>query len=201
MTNAWKPMGLSPVQYLNGSPYTGKGRLYYIASNDANAYAIGDPVKSSGSADSKGVPGVTLGSAGTGNPLRGVITGLGAVKRGGPYTNPANAFGSNIIPATKTTAYYVLVEDDPNVIFAVIESASGTALTADEVGLNANLVAGTNNGYVSGWYLDNSGETTTATLQVRLQGLDQVPNNDFGVSARWLVTINNHELKAGTVGL
>lgn len=200
MANTNAPSGLSPVKYLNGAPWSGQANVYYIASNDTNAFAIGDPVKSNGSADTNGVPGVTLASAGTGNPVRGVIISAGAIQEGGPYVDPTN-LNTTIIPATKTKAYYVLVVDDPNVIFEIQEDNAGTAFTADEVGLNANLKSGTNNGYVSGWVVDNAGETTTATLQLRLLGLARRANNAFGLAAKWLVLINNHELKAGTVGL
>jgi len=200
MSNTNAPFGLSPVQHLDGSPWNGRGRLYFIASDDSNAFAIGDPVKSSGSGDANGVPGVTLASAGTGNAVRGVILSMGGIKEGGPYADPTN-LNTTIIPATKSQAYYVLVCDDPNTIFEIQETNSGTALTKDEIGLNANLKSGTNNGFVSGWTLDNSGETTTSTLQLHLLGLARRPNNAFGLAAKWLVMINNHELKAGTSGL
>lgn len=200
MANVNAPMGLSPVQYLNGSPYNGQARLYFISSGDGNAFAIGDPVASSGSGDDNGVAGVTLATAGTGNPIRGVIVSMGGLVRGGPMVDPTN-LNTTIIPATKTKNYYVLVADDPHIIFEVQEDNAGTAFTKSEIGLNANLKAGTNNGFVSSWVVDNAGETTTATLQVRLLGLVQRPDNAFGIAAKWLVKINNHELMAGTVGL
>lgn len=198
MANVDRPSGLSPVRFLSGASYNGQANLYYIPSSDGNAFAIGDPVASAGSADSNGVASVTLATAGTGNPVRGVIVGWGTKE--GLMADPAN-LDSLIIPATKTKAYYVMVADDPNVIFEIQEVSGGTALTAAEVGLNANLVAGTNNGYVSGWEVNNSGEAVTATLQVRLLGLARRSDNAFGEHAKWLVKINNHELAAGTVGL
>lgn len=197
MANVNKPMGLAPVKSLV-MPYVAPANIYYIASTDNNAFAIGDPVVSSGSADANGVPGITLASAGTGNAIRGVIVGFGRYET--LMANPAN-LDSNIIPATKSYAYYAMVIDDPWTVFEIQEIGTGTYLTAAEVGLNANLVAGTNNGYVSGWMLDNSGETTTATLQVRLLGLARRTDNAFGQYAKWLVTINNHELKAGVAGV
>ena len=72
---------------------------------------------------------------------------------------------------------------------------------ASEAGLNANLVAGTNSGYVSGWLLTNSTEATTATLDVKLLGLSQrVPDNAFGAYAKWNVLLNNHVYRAGADG-
>ena len=198
MANANKPAGLVPVKHLLGASMVGQGNIYYIASTDLNAFAIGDPVASSGSADSNGGPGITLATAGSGNAIRGAIVGLGRYEN--LLANPSN-LDSIVVPATKTSAYYALVVDDPYVVFAVQEVSGGTQLTADEVGLNANLIAGANNGYVSGWQLNNSGEGTGATLQVKLLGLQRVLDNTFGAYAKWLVTINNHELKAGVAGV
>jgi hypothetical protein len=167
-----------------------------LASGESNAIAIGDPVASSGSADSNGVPGITLATAGTGNPIRGVVVGLGKYEN--LMANPANL---DTTVRTASTSAYALVADDPYIIFEVQEIGTGTPLSAAEVGLNANLVSGANNGYISGWLLDNSGETTTATLQVRLLGLSRRSDNAYGAYAKWRVLINNHELKAGTVGI
>ncbi len=114
--------------------------------------------------------------------------------------DPSN-LNTTVVPATKTQNYYALVVDDPSVIFEVQEIGTGTALTAAEVGLNANLASGANNGYASGWLLDNSGEGGGSTLQVRLLGLARRQDNAFGAYAKWLVKINNHELAAGTAGV
>lgn len=200
MANADKPSGLSPVRYLNGAPWNGGGNVYCIPdSDDTNAYAIGDPVVLAGGADANGVPTITLASAGTGNSVLGaIVSGAGSSVFGGTYGVPAES--PIVIPATKTRNYYVLVADDPNIIFEIQEVSGGTALTAAEVGLNANLVSGTNNGYVSGWEVNNSGETTTATLQLKLLGLAQRSDNAFGEHAKWLVLINNHCYRIGQAG-
>jgi hypothetical protein len=199
MANINKPMGLTPVGHLLGLNWTERARLYYIASGDTNAYAIGDPVAtSSGAADANGVQACTLATGGTGNPVAGVIVGWGSAE--GLLADPSN-LNTTIIPATKTKAYYALVVDDPYVIFECQCSAGGT-YTAADIGKNANLVAGANNGYVSGWQIDTSAvSAVTATIQLRLLGLARRADNAFGSAyPKLLVTINNHELKAGTVG-
>lgn len=199
MANSNTPFGLAPVEYLSGAPWNGQCRRYCIPSTDGNAFAIGDVVVPAGSADAKGIMTVTLATPGSG--VLGVIVGMGGEKYGGPSVDPSN-LGTTIIPATKTKAYYVLVADDPNIIFEVQEIGTGTALTAAEVGRNANLVAGTNNGYVSGWLLTNSTEDVTATLDVKLMGLSQrIPDNTFGAYAKWNVLINNHYYRVGSLGL
>ena len=198
MANPNKPAGLVPVQYLNGSPWFGQARTYYIAQADTNAYAIGDPVASSGSGDSNGVAGVTLATAGTGNAVRGAIVGIGTKES---LMADPNNLNTLIIPATKTQPYYVMVVDDPNVIFSIQEGNTTTYLTAADIGSNANLFSGANNGFVSGWTLNNSGLAVTATLQLRILGLQRTIDNTFGQYAKWLVKINNHELAAGTAGV
>lgn len=200
MANANKPSGLSPVQYLNGAPWNGQARMYCIPdSDDTNAFAIGDPVVLAGSADTNGVPTITLATAGTGNSVLGaIVSGAGAMTYGSSPGIPADS--PIVIPATKSRNYYVMVADDPNIIFEIQEIGTGTYLTAAEVGLNANLVSGTNNGYLSGWMLNDSGETTTATLQLKLLMLAQRSDNAFGQYAKWWVLINNHCYRIGQVG-
>jgi len=150
MANANKPMGLSPVAYLNGSPWNGQARMYSIAASYGTALYIGDPVVSSGSADSNGVPGIAI-YGGTG-AIRGVIVGLG--KYEGSMVNPSN-LDITYRPASDPAVWYAMVVDDPNVIFEVQENSNGTQLSAAEVGLNTVLKSGTGNGFVSGWQLSS----------------------------------------------
>ena len=199
MANANRPMGLSPVKSITGAPFNGQGNIYRIAAADTNGYAVGDPVASSGNADANGVPGITLATAGTGNAIRGVIVGLGTSESG--LFNPNN-LNSIVRPAAaQTQDWYALVIDDPYFIFEVQEVGTGAQFTSASVGLNANLSAGSNNGYLSGWQLSNVGAAVTNTLQVRLLGLVRKQGNGFGAYAKWLVMINNHELHAGTTGV
>lgn len=198
MANANTAFGLSPVEYLGGAPWNGQTRRYYIPSSDTNAYAIGDPVTLTGSADAAGVAGVVLATPGSG--MVGVIVGMGGLAYGGPSADPTN-LNTTVIPATKTKAYYVNVVDDPQVIFEVQEIGTGTALDAAAVGLNANLVAGTNSGFLSGWLLTNTTEATTSTLDVKLLGLVQRSDNAFGAYAKWRVIMNNHVYRAGITGI
>lgn len=198
MANENRPMGLAPVNMITGAPYNGQARTYCILAADTNAFAIGDPVVTAADgANSDGVPAVTLAAA-TG-AIRGVIVGIadqkGAMAKVGNLDQIIRPSGA------KTTDWFVMVVDDPNVVFEVQEIGTGTPLTAAEVGLNSNLVVGTNNGFVSGWLLDNATEAGTATLQVKLLGLAQRVDNAFGAYAKWLVKINVHELAAGTAGV
>ena len=56
MANANIPRGLSPVGTITGAAYNEQGRLYAIANDGTNTYAIGDVVKVAGSSDTSGVP-------------------------------------------------------------------------------------------------------------------------------------------------
>lgn len=206
MANPNRPSGYTPSQYLNGAPWNGQTRLYSIAAAYGTALYIGDPCISSGTADAGGIPGIAIGA--TTGALRGVITGLfdsgsttgilGGVSVGG-FNNPSLIYR----PASNANVWYASVVDDPNVLFTVQEESNGTQLAATEVGLNTIGKSGTGNGFLSGWMIPSAtGATpaTTATLQLRLMGLAQLPagTNAFGAYAKWLVQINVHELGHGT---
>lgn len=204
MANINRANGLQPYQYLNANPWNGMGRCYYIPSTDSNAYAIGDPVKTlTGAADANGIQAVTIAVAGDSNVLRGVIVSMGGTVEGAMYGDPTN-LNTTIIPATKLQGYYVMVVDDPDVLFVVQEfsGAGSTNFTAADIGKNCNLKAGTNNGYLSGWVLDDTAASaTTSTRQVKLMGIVRTPDNAFGSYCKFVVRINNHELNSGTAGV
>ena len=198
MANANRPMGLAPVKMITGAPYNGQARLYAILAANTNAFAIGDPVATdAGGGSAEGIAAVTLGAAGA--PWRGVIVGIFDTKPGIAKIDDLNTIYRP--SGAKTKDWYCLVVDDPNVVFEIQEVGTGTFLTVADIGLNANAVAGANNGFVSGWQLNNVGEDVTATLNCRILELVQRADNEVGAFAKWLVKINNHELAAGTVGL
>lgn len=200
MANANRPSGFTPVQYLNGSPWNGQARLYSIAAAYATALYIGDPVKSSGTANADGVPGIVLGAA-TGG-LRGVIVGLGTQE--GLLANPSNLDITYRPAAATSKDWFAMVVDDPAVLFEIQENSNGTAIAATEIGLNTISLAGTGNGFTSGWLLPSATDATpaaTATLQLKLMGLVRRHQNAFGAYAKHLVQINVHELAHGTGSL
>lgn len=197
MANANKPFGFKPVGYLNGAPWNGKGRVYSIAASYDQLLYIGDPVISSGTADGNGVPGVLIGGA-TG-VLRGSIMAIGRYEH--LLADPAN-LDKLYHTANDAAGMYCLVADDPATIFEIQEEGGlATQLAATDVGANTVPVSGTGNGYLSGWLLagyTTAAPTTTATLQLKLLGLARRPGNVFGAYAKWLVSINVHELGHGT---
>jgi len=197
MANANKPSGFTPVQYLNGAPWSGQARLYSIPAAYDVALYIGDPVISGGSADVNGVPTVALAAA-TG-AIRGVIVGLGSSE--GMMGNRGNLDITYRPAAAQTTDWYAMVVDDPNVLFEIQEKANTTQLAAAQIGLNQVPILAAGNGFISGWLLASTTDATaatTATLPLRLMGLVRRQDNTFGAYAKHLVKINVHELGTGT---
>jgi hypothetical protein len=225
VTNQNKPSGLTPVKYLNGADWDGRGNIYFINNADTNAYYPGDLVSPTAGLDQwSGLPTVHLTVSGTDVIVAGVVLACGASPttttsyRGGPYIDPTNLTLTSI-PATKTKNYFVLVADDPMIVFEVQEVATGTtattALNYTNATKNAYFVyaAPATGVYVSGTTLDNgvsSGHvpavTATAPYFLRMLGLaqkldpQQANYNFFGLYAKWWVKLNNHMFGPSVVG-
>jgi hypothetical protein len=186
MANENVARGLVPVKMADGSPYNGATNLMHAPSSYATAIYIGDPVKISGTADSAGVPGCTLSAAG--ETISGVVVGFQDA------TSMLAGYGA------ASTTRYLLVARGQDILFEIQEDAVGGAIAAADVGLNADLVAASGSSYSrrSGYMLDTSTKATTATLQVRIRGLTQRPNNELSANAKVLVTLNNTTESPGT---
>lgn len=183
MANSNAPVGLIPRRYRNGSPWMGAARSYYVDVSDGTAIFPGDPVILSGSGDAAGVPGVIRATAGSAGRITGVMVGI---RPGGNNT---------LIPPkyrAASTAEYILVADDPELLFEAQEDSAGGALAVTNIGQNIDLIAGTGNTYTgqSAFQLDSSTADTTATLQMRLVSIQQRADNAVGANAKWLVAIN-----------
>lgn len=186
MPNANLVRGLVPRRYRNGAPFVGPLRRYYVNASDATALFIGDPVVLSGTGDAQGTPGCTRATAATG-PITGVVCGI-ANEPTLPASNQMMELGYR--PASQ--AGYVLVCDDPTVLYEIQEDSVGGSLAATSIGLNAALIAGTGSTFTrnSGFMLDSSTAATTATLPLRIIQLEQSPDNEIGQYAKWLVALN-----------
>ena len=211
--NPSKPAGLSPVDSVTASKWTGKLNLYCILSTDTNPFWPGDLVVPTGAGDTNGIPVVTLATAG--NPAVGVFYsgGIGFQQgggMGGPYINPNN-LTTNSIPATKNGLnYYIAVTDDPNTLYEIQEGGSGTNLTGAALQTNYNILyaAPATGVYVSGTTLNNASGGTSSALNLKLIRLVQRVDNHLvtspatgGGGQKWLVMINNHVYRAGTTGI
>lgn len=195
MANANVARGLIPYRHYDGSVWNGSVNIYYVPAGYATALYVGDPVDIiSSSNDAGGNPAIKLATVGA--PMIGAICGIVnggdpviTVTQGLPVYHPAS------------TAQYLLVSDDPNLLYWVQDDAS-TQATAPKLwaGLNANLVAGagsTVTGY-SGWQLAASTVANTNTLDVKImRPLVEVDNTigttaNTNMNAKWLVKLNNY---------
>lgn len=201
MANSNQPKGFVPSRYQNANAYNGASNLYYIPSTDGSQYGVGDAVKSAAGGDANGIPAVQK-AAGT-DTVRGVIVGV--LPAG--YNNPS-LVGVNLdltvqnIPATKAKGYYVLVADDPELLYELMDDGL-TVLTASSCNKNASFTVAlpTSPGQNSASVLTTSSIGTVSTLNLKLIGLVQKPNNSFGANALWLVKFNLHEFNSPTTGV
>ena len=182
MANANAPRGLVPARHRNGAPYNGSVTRYYVPSSETNALYVGDPVIRNGSGDAAGVPGCILATAGATNYITGAVVGFETLT----FAN----LSYNYRPGS--TAGYVLVADDPDLMFEIQEDSVGGALAVTDISENADLVSGAGTAYGSGWQLDSSTHGTGATKQLRIEQIEQRPDNAVGANAKILVSINLH---------
>ena len=194
MANADAAFGLRPVRYLSGAPYNGAANMYYIPSTDTDAAAyIGSLVKLTGGADANGIAVVTSNVA-TSNPVVGVVVAVV------PDTS------NSLIYRANSTARYVMVADDPNLLFEVQEDSGGAALAATATGATCILIgltSGSTTTGLSATELDSSevSETSDTNDDVQIIQLVQRADNEVGANANWLVRLNVHQYVNAAVGV
>lgn len=189
MANNNAPFGLKPIN-LNGTTWSGVGKLIYIPASEGTAVFIGDPLIPNGATDVYGVPEWVLASAGATNIVGGSFLGVA----NGPAGSGVTLLQSSPIYIPASTGGYGFVCDDPDVMYSIQEDSSGGAITAANAGYsNGNLVAGSGSTAtgLSGWKLQSSSVGSgNATYQVKVLGLTRGPDNAIGNYARWNVMIN-----------
>lgn len=194
MANSNIATGLTPRRLRNGAPFVGPLRKYYVPASDGTALFIGDPVIIAGTGDDRGVPAVTRASVG--GRITGVVVGI-ANDPSVPASNDMLLAGYR----AASTEGYVLVCDDPDVLFEIQEDSDTSTLAKTSIGLNADIIIAAGSTYTrrSGVMLDSSTAATTATLALRIVELEQRADNDIGTNAKWLVAINL-QTEAGAAG-
>ena len=193
MANVNAPSGLSPVKSLTGAPFNEAGRLYAIANDASNTYAIGDIVKSAIGNDANGTPLVTKAAA-TDIPL-GVIASIRVANPG------VSLAGTNInlaqlwIGLSSGSYTYVYVITDPTVVYKVQANASAAGeigstavptITADQSSTLAQY-APQSNTYVT------ADASATAASMFQIVGFYQDPTNTIGAYNDLLVKFNKHQ--------
>jgi hypothetical protein len=186
MANKDTPTGMSPHSYLNGSCYNGQTSQYHVPATDATGLFLGDRVKLTGDSTVRGVPVVT--KAVPGDTVVGVLTSIVMEDRSDQIYRPGGV------------ARNIMVADDPQIIFEV---QADIAIAAAQVGLNANLTAGAGNAItgLSGEELDVGSAAATAGLDVQVLRMADKPDNEFGVNAKMLVKLNNHQFTNAATGV
>lgn len=192
MPNIDTPFGLRPVKDVSGRPWNGAANVYATAAGDATAIFIGDPVILSGTSQTiDGVVYADVDQAATGNVIVGVVVGVLPSDR------------DSLVYRAASTARLLLVCDDPNALFEIQEVSGGTALTANDIALNANFVvaAGSTVTGMSGVELNNASEADTNTLDLKIVGFSNRVGNEVGEHAKWLVRINRHQYANQIAGI
>jgi hypothetical protein len=199
MANANTPRGLSPVGTITGAAYNEQGRLYAIANDGSNTYAIGDVVKVAGGSETQGIPYVNK-AASTDTPV-GVIVGFRVSDPGVSLVGNTLALNTLYLPLNSGLRYAFVV-DDPNVIFQVEGDATGVA--AADIFKNAGLTITANQTTLgqsqplSNTVLNASSFLAIASsgslaLPLQIIGLEQLENNETGAYASALVKWNKHQ--------
>jgi hypothetical protein len=192
MANADTPFGLKPVQHRNGAPYNCAFRLYSVAAGDGTAIMIGDPVTLAGTSQTiNGRIYSDVVRSATGDVFTGVCIGVV------PDTQDSLRYRA------ASTQRVLMIADDPDLLFEIQEVSGGTALTANDAGLNANIVvaAGSTVTGLSGVELNNATEATTNTLDLHILGPVMREDNAIGEHCKWLVTFNRHQFRNQVAGI
>ena len=205
MANLNAPKGFSPVGNIQGGSWNEQGRMYAIASDASNTYAIGDVVMSAASADANGVPYVTKwGGATTTSALPlGIIVGIRVADPGVSLVGSTLSLEKSYIGLSAGTRY-VYVVDDPMVIFEAQFDSTAVAVTDLHKNAAVTVTANQTSLAVSSPFSSTvlTSPATTATLPIRLLGLVQRSDNAVGAYCKVLCKWNYHEfgVTAGASG-
>lgn len=177
MANVNAPRGFTPVKYRSGKAYTGAAKRYYKSASVI--LGVGDPViRAADSSSPDGFAAVTR--ATTGGAITGVVVGF----------EPKRSDLTSLCMAAADTGY-LLVADDPDLLFMVQEGTGGTPLAVTNIGECINSITAVNANTTTGrskYAIDNSALSAGNTF--RLEELVQKEDNAVGDSALWLVSVS-----------
>ena len=195
--------GFRPVKSITGAPYNGQSNLYFVPASDSTVIMVGDAVKLSGDARAAtGAPTVTRVSAATDIPV-GIVVGIAFTGVGDAANIPPVNDLNTPMYRRASTDRYLLVADDPNLIYEV--QYAGTSVAAATITANVmlngqfTLTAGNTASGSSGMQLDSAGLATTATLPLKIVGFPNRPDNIPGDQFfSYYVKLNSASLATGT---
>ena len=198
--------GFRPVK-TNVGPYTGQANVYFVPASDSTVIMVGDAVKFLGDARAAtGVPTVTRVSGATDIPV-GVVVGILFSGMGDTQNVPPVTDLNTPIYRRASTDRYLLVADDPNLVYEVQLAGAGpvAATVTAAVGLNGQFTttAGSTVTGNSGMQLDSAGQAATATLPLKIVGIPNRPDNVPGDAfINYYVKLNSSTLGSlGTTGV
>jgi len=201
MASVSRLSGFRPVKHISGASYTGQATLYFVPASNSDVIMVGDVVKLAGDGRSPtGAPTVARHAGGAAEAAVGVVVGILFSGVGDAQNIPPVNDLNTPIYRRASTDRYLLVADDPGLIFEAQASASGSFTNVD-VGLNAGIraTAGSTTSGASGMDIDLGAKAATATLPLKIVGYPYRPDNNVGDSfINLYVRINNHQYNAGT---
>lgn len=185
MANTSRPFGFKPVRYLSAAVFNGQSELYgFSASMSSNAYK-GDVVYFDSTHRCTGLTDIYVPmvpvvqpavAALTTNVIRGVITGFTAA----PEFNMTATASLGTLYHPASTAGYVWVVEDPEVVFEAEESGNSyTSITSNAVNKVIDIVytAGNQTSGISKVKPDATTVVTNAVKPFRVLRYTQRPDN------------------------
>jgi hypothetical protein len=208
MANVSRVSGFKPVKHITGAPYNGQVNIYEVPAGETIPVFIGDLVVLSNSAPTSVYPAVEapVTAAATSGAFVGAVVGYINTKLDpvtGLMTTGSISLDTPQYRAASTKAF-VLVADDPSLIF---EAEADASIALASVGLNVGVVEGDGSASVgstttgaSGMQVDASSVATTSTLPLQIVGFpNRVDNEPAATYNKVLVRINTHAF--GNVGV
>lgn len=193
MANVNRPKGFSPVQNGDGSPWNQAPALYYVATDAANSYAIGDVVMRAAGSDADGVPAVTkwTGVSAVGSLPLGVVVGIRVVDPGVSLVGTSLALERTFLPVN-SGAHYLFVVDDPAVIYELQGDSTVWAIANANMNCTVTITAnqttlGNSSPFSS---MVATAPATTLTLPLAILGIVQRVDNAYGAYAALRVKFN-----------
>ena len=216
MANINRPKGLSPVQNVDGSPWSEGATLFAIPNDSSNTYAIGDIVALATGADADGVAYVTKWSgtvSATSLPV-GVIVGIRVADPGTSLVGNSLSLEKAYLPLS-SGLHYAYVVTDPSTVFEIQGDSTTWAAANMNKNVNVTSLVGTTSGTAGTITADGSASlgnsspysntvaiapNTTNSLPLQVIGLVQRPDNGFGAYAALLVRFNVHAFYGAATG-
>jgi hypothetical protein len=203
MSSVSRINGFRPVKTITGAPYNGQANVYFIPASDSSVIMVGDAVKLLGDARAAtGVPTVTRVSSATDIPV-GIVVGILFTGVGDTVnTPPVNDLNTPVYRRASTDRY-LLVADDPNLIYEVQYAGTSvaSATITTNVGQNGQFLinAGNTASGASGMQIDSAGLATTSTLPLKIVGFPNRPDNIPGDTYfSYYVKLNATSFATGT---